>query len=1163
MTTTIPSSEYDLFISYAHQGDNSSREAVAALVGKLHDELEADFRQRFQRDLEIFFDKEDIKDFDHWQVRCHRALRSSRFFIACLSRSYLRSDACRWEWEEWCRHEVQHGLVGQGAASLWFVQVEALDAPEDAELLRRWKGDLLQRFHIQCHEWRHDDPAAFLDASARAELAQLTEHVAQRLRLLAVDRARNGNLPWPNTNFVGREPELAQLRTALIDAPSPAPAGLHGFGGMGKTALALAFAHHAVDDFPGGCWLLRCEGREDLVGVFRTLVYDLGLSDKLTEAEKLDDALAVGRVFDLLRPRGPALFLLDNVDKPALLAPEQMDFLKDQPWARLLYTTRLAPDDFERAGAEVRQLSVDRLPDDQAIDLIRRYQPEQSFISPEYADAALEIVQLLAGLTLAVETAAVYLGQSDARVAPPEHAVDMRAYVPSLREDLRQGGIEGVSSQLREVTATLRPTLARLDDVARTALQLSALVGADAVALPWLRAIAGQRHPELAVDAPVGQSDPWTQLIRTMIGMRIFLPMPEPKVVSIHRVLHRVLETQLREGRTGLEEKLAEHIRFRNAKLETTTEWVAARWEFEPLEALAEVWAANQRTDAAWLCNQTGLLWYDVAEWKRAEPLMRRALDIDEKSSGTDHPRVAIRLSNLAGLLLATNRFAEAEPMMRRALDIDEKSYGSNHPLVAKDLNNLAQLLKATNRLAEAEPLMRRALVIDEKSYGSDHPSVAIRLNNQAQLLQATNQLAEAEPLMRRALDIDEKSHGPDHPSVARDLNNLAALLQATNRLIEAEPLMRRALDIYEESYGPDHPNAAVGLSNLAGLLQDMNRLAEAEPLMLRALDIDEKSYGTEHPSVAVRLNNLAQLLQATNRLAEAEPLMLRALGIDEKSYGSDHPSVARDLNNLAHLLQATNRLAGAEPMMRRHLAIYLKFSRTTGHRHQRLQAALKNYSGLLDKMGHSQEEIHAKLHELAPEFLPFEGASSTQSQQQQPPERIRGKALEFFNKGEFAKAEELLRHLLKSGFEPSGTRHHLARLCLITDRLAEAREHVAEGWAVRATAKPYLIPRLLWFQVALEMLEPEEDSSNASLQIGRILGQLKTALQNDGSFMEWTMEPVLLHLKDGMSSSESGIQNWELLSALIDALGERAKMPELDRFSLWREAHAEPLGPS
>ena len=74
---------------------------------------------------------------------------------------------------------------------------------------------------------------------------------------------------------------------------------------------------------------------------------------------------------------------------------------------------------------------------------------------------------------------------------------------------------------------------------------------------------------------------------------------------------------------------------------------------------------------------------------------------------------------------------------MRRALAIDEKSFGPDHPTVAIRVNNLALLLQATNRLTEAELLYRRALAIDETSFGPEHPEVAIRLNNLAQLLQA------------------------------------------------------------------------------------------------------------------------------------------------------------------------------------------------------------------------------------------------------------------------------------------------------------------------------------------------------------------------------------------------------------------------------------------
>ena len=46
-------------------------------------------------------------------------------------------------------------------------------------------------------------------------------------------------------------------------------------------------------------------------------------------------------------------------------------------------------------------------------------------------------------------------------------------------------------------------------------------------------------------------------------------------------------------------------------------------------------------------------------------------------------------------LLQDTNRLAEAELLMRRALAIDETSSGPEHPEVAIRLNNLAQLLQA------------------------------------------------------------------------------------------------------------------------------------------------------------------------------------------------------------------------------------------------------------------------------------------------------------------------------------------------------------------------------------------------------------------------------------------------------------------------------------
>src|SRR5262249_10340536 len=165
-----------------------------------------------------------------------------------------------------------------------------------------------------------------------------------------------------------------------------------------------------------------------------------------------------------------------------------------------------------------------------------------------------------------------------------------------------------------------------------------------------------------------------------------------------------------------------------------------------------------------------------------------------------------------------------------------------------------------------------------------------------------------------------------------------------------------------------DHRNVAIGLHNLALMLKVTNRLSEAKPLMRRALKIDEKSFGPDHPNVARDLNNLAQLLQATNRLGEAEPLMRRALAIDEKSYGPEHPNVAIRLNNLAQLLQATSRLGEAEPLMRRPLIIFLKFTRSTGHPHPHLKAALGHYRGILEAMSLGEEEIACRVAEVGKE---------------------------------------------------------------------------------------------------------------------------------------------------------------------------------------------------
>ncbi len=131
--------------------------------------------------------------------------------------------------------------------------------------------------------------------------------------------------------------------------------------------------------------------------------------------------------------------------------------------------------------------------------------------------------------------------------------------------------------------------------------------------------------------------------------------------------------------------------------------------------------------------NRLGILLYTLARHADAEPHLRAAVRLAQTPDAE-----ATALNNLAQLLKATNRLAEAEPLMRRALTIDEASYGSDHPDVARDLNNLALLLQATNRLEEAEPLMRRHVEIFlllSILAGHQHPHMMAALGNYMILL--------------------------------------------------------------------------------------------------------------------------------------------------------------------------------------------------------------------------------------------------------------------------------------------------------------------------------------------------------------------------------------------------------------------------------------------
>jgi tetratricopeptide (TPR) repeat protein len=625
------------------------------------------------------------------------------------------------------------------------------------------------------------------------------------------------NLPFPPLGDLlkGRDDELQRLvenlkSTAQATAITQA---IHGLGGIGKTRLAVEYAWQSGDRYDAAFFVVADSPealQSNLASLARPSLLNLPEYRAGTEVETVEAVLI------WLRENSRWLLILDNIDTVEA-AKAVKDLLPQFGNGHVLFTSRRT-----RWPATVREQSLGTLSRDEATQfLLQRTEGKRTFTEDE-PDQVHRLAELLGGLPLALEQTAAYI---------IHHQMSFVSYLKNWereRERVLEWYDETVMDYPASVAATWQTTFSQLSPKAAAVLRLTAFLAPEPVPEEMFEKgenivdEAAETLPEETGQVTTERSiqDGLAELAAYSMGTRL-----EGRL-TVHRIVQEVLRARIPEDRRQRWIELS--LRLVN-DYSPPEPWDVRTWPVwdllrpHALEVIRYADDARIARPTSRLMSHLGLYFYAKGLYSAAESLLQESLTIEERLN-SDQDKISSTLNNLAQLLKATNRLTEAEPMMRRALQIDEASLGPQHPNVAIRLNNLALLLKATNRLTEAEPLMRRALQIDEASLGPQHPNVAIRLNNLALLLQDTNRLTEAEPMMRRALQIDEASLGPQHPGVAIDLNNLAQLLKATNRLTEAEPLMRRAVAIFEASLGADHPSTRTVRTNVRILLEEMGR---------------------------------------------------------------------------------------------------------------------------------------------------------------------------------------------------------------------------------------------------------------------------------------------------------------------------------------------------
>ncbi len=801
--------------------------------------------------------------------RMHAALADGARVVALLSPEYLRSDHCQAEWQ---------------------------NAIADDPLNTRSRLILLRV--MEC------EPAGLLSGLAYWDLVPIRENreLLEQIVGEAVREERRDATPsgpyWraprtlvdaeairPVSSFCGRERELDAISAAL--ATDGSVAAVHGLGGVGKSSVAREYSWRNRDRFSVVWWLnAEAEGGiiEGLLRLGGLLTRGLdGFADRRAAAQQVTGSMLSGFA-------KPVLLIFDNLEDEGLLRAWQ----PRAPSSRVLVTSRNAS-----WSAYVTVVSVRTWLPEAAIGYLQR----ESGRADLSRDDAGAITEALGALPLALSHAAASL--RSLRMVTPQR------YLERIGERLRNAprGAEYPSS----VFATFGASIAQAEQQAPGAasvLCFAASFAPDAIPDELFRQSIDLcpegLQPVLAANTALDLRSAMADDLRldealaALDSLALLTFAQASRTYSMHRLVRLAAQDLAGDAASIWQRYAVAVVEAAFPKVEFAMWPQCERLLSHACAALDALPTDAALQSAATLAHRCGMYLRNRGEFVTAASLHRRALAIEEKALGPDHPDVGRHLNNLALVYWDQGRYAEAEPLYMRAVAIAARELGPDHPSLAQSLNNLAIMYRDQGRYQEAEHLHTRSLAIFESALGPDDPSVALSLDNLGVVYRDEGRYGEAEPLHERALAIFERALGPDHPAVAYSLSNLANVYRDQGRYAEAEPLLKRALTLLESALGSNHPDVAESLNNLANLYRDQRRNDDAEPLHRRALAIGEKVLGPDHPALAESLSGLALALEGQRQHAEAEPLYRRALAIREKALGPEHPSTKAILAALA-----------------------------------------------------------------------------------------------------------------------------------------------------------------------------------------------------------------------------------------------------------------------
>ena len=802
--------KYDFFLS--------RRGSVSTLAGEVANVLD-------EKGYRIFVQNYDMPFGQSLILPMHEAIKNSRDLIVLLTRDYEASPYTRKEFAAF--------------------QAEQLQSAEQRRIVV-----------LRCDEV---PPRGFLADCICQDLVGI-DNPAERKRRIIDAIEGNSQAPRPPLHpflgvppringFTGRSDHLDQIDAILIRDVVAAvtqdsnPQGIgratvHGLGGVGKTSLAIEYAHRFRGLYAGVCWC-PAETRPGILASLAGLATALGAA---TENEADIEKAARAALRRLAEQRATWLLVYDNVN-----APEEIADLLPHTGARVLITSRFF--DWRGWAGEV---ALDVLSIEEAVAFV------QNRAGRSDEPGARALAEATGRLPLALDHASATCRRTQMRFA------DYSAQLSDLIAAAPRG-----AGYPKSVAATFDLAIAQAVEQHAAAETLMAC----------LAQCAPERIPMLLLDGAIEDSTERSGALTALAEVSLVKHDPfedGAAAVTVHRVVQAVARARsnARETAPLATNRLMARLSAIYPKdgYDNSQSWPLCN-QLTPHLLQLKPGPNGETSDWANLLNRAGNFFNGRASYLQAIPLFRDALSIYEKAFNPEHSDTAQTLNDLALVFENLGDYSEAQPLYERALAIREKVLGPDSTATAESLNNLAVVLRKQDKYAPAEGHFKRALAIYESRLGPEDPELASSLSNLAGLYQDQHKFTDARHLYERALAISEKSPGPKHSLCAINLNNLGVLLHAQLDLAGARPLYERALAIFDNALGHDHPTTNRVRRNLARLLLETGHPTEALPLVRVALTAHEKALGQEHTWTMDSAGVTADTLAALGRIEEAAAL--------------------------------------------------------------------------------------------------------------------------------------------------------------------------------------------------------------------------------------------------------------------------------------------------